>query len=212
MNFSLFFFLFSGFFSPQQDNIDRSSNHRQTDLIGPAFQPSANQSSPNHQGWSWATNICVWVCVCASVSMYSAVSSLPLIILCWSWGGGGVGGNNVLSLGLFRCKHFDSSKGDQHRHRVPLFSRRPSNCAIQDSCMTIGAWDLSTILAQHGRWEWGVCEDSMSELDRLAPAWEINGAEIILSSFGIGPMSEGVEKADQLVSLNGLDRQCVHNA
>ncbi|XP_075868593.1 growth factor receptor-bound protein 10-like isoform X4 [Nelusetta ayraudi] len=33
----------------QQDNIDRSTNHRQADLIGPAFQPSANQSSPNHQ-------------------------------------------------------------------------------------------------------------------------------------------------------------------
>ncbi|KAK1895744.1 Growth factor receptor-bound protein 10 [Dissostichus eleginoides] len=33
----------------QQDNIDRSSNHRQADLIGPSFQQSANRSSPNHQ-------------------------------------------------------------------------------------------------------------------------------------------------------------------
>ncbi|GLD56552.1 growth factor receptor-bound protein 10 isoform X1 [Lates japonicus] len=33
----------------QQDNIDRSSNHRQADLIGPGFQQSANRSSPNHQ-------------------------------------------------------------------------------------------------------------------------------------------------------------------
>ncbi|XP_026041728.1 growth factor receptor-bound protein 10 isoform X1 [Astatotilapia calliptera] len=33
----------------QQENIDRSSNHRQTDLIGPRFQQPANQSSPNHQ-------------------------------------------------------------------------------------------------------------------------------------------------------------------
>ncbi|XP_014856516.1 PREDICTED: growth factor receptor-bound protein 10-like [Poecilia mexicana] len=33
----------------QQDNIDRSSNHRQADLIRPSFQPSTNQSSPNHQ-------------------------------------------------------------------------------------------------------------------------------------------------------------------
>uniref|UniRef100_A0A3B5MQC4 Uncharacterized protein n=1 Tax=Xiphophorus couchianus TaxID=32473 RepID=A0A3B5MQC4_9TELE len=32
-----------------QDNIDRSSNHRQADLIRPSFQPSTNQSSPNHQ-------------------------------------------------------------------------------------------------------------------------------------------------------------------
>ncbi|KAF3840037.1 hypothetical protein F7725_018754 [Dissostichus mawsoni] len=34
-----------------QDNIDRSSNHRQADLIGPSFQQSANRSSPNHQGF-----------------------------------------------------------------------------------------------------------------------------------------------------------------
>uniref|UniRef100_A0A8C4HUG4 Growth factor receptor-bound protein 10 n=1 Tax=Dicentrarchus labrax TaxID=13489 RepID=A0A8C4HUG4_DICLA len=40
---------FSFFCLPQQDNIDRSSNHRQADLIGPAFQQSANRSSPNHQ-------------------------------------------------------------------------------------------------------------------------------------------------------------------
>uniref|UniRef100_A0A665UIK0 Growth factor receptor-bound protein 10-like n=1 Tax=Echeneis naucrates TaxID=173247 RepID=A0A665UIK0_ECHNA len=32
-----------------QDNIDRSSNHRQADLIGPSFQQPANRSSPNHQ-------------------------------------------------------------------------------------------------------------------------------------------------------------------
>uniref|UniRef100_A0A674NZP3 Growth factor receptor-bound protein 10b n=1 Tax=Takifugu rubripes TaxID=31033 RepID=A0A674NZP3_TAKRU len=32
-----------------QDNIDRSSNHRQADLIGPAFQQTAHRSSPNHQ-------------------------------------------------------------------------------------------------------------------------------------------------------------------
>uniref|UniRef100_A0A665UJ15 Growth factor receptor-bound protein 10-like n=1 Tax=Echeneis naucrates TaxID=173247 RepID=A0A665UJ15_ECHNA len=40
------FFFFS---LPQQDNIDRSSNHRQADLIGPSFQQPANRSSPNHQ-------------------------------------------------------------------------------------------------------------------------------------------------------------------
>ncbi|KAM4633835.1 growth factor receptor-bound protein 10-like [Polymixia lowei] len=34
----------------QQDNVDRSTSHRQTaDLIGPSFQQSANRSSPNHQ-------------------------------------------------------------------------------------------------------------------------------------------------------------------
>ncbi|XP_038131779.1 growth factor receptor-bound protein 10 isoform X2 [Cyprinodon tularosa] len=32
-----------------QDNIDRSSNHRQADLIRPSFQQSTNQSSPSHQ-------------------------------------------------------------------------------------------------------------------------------------------------------------------
>ncbi|XP_058503400.1 growth factor receptor-bound protein 10 isoform X2 [Solea solea] len=33
----------------QPDNIDRSSNHRQADLIGPTFHQSVNRSSPNHQ-------------------------------------------------------------------------------------------------------------------------------------------------------------------
>uniref|UniRef100_A0A3P9IY96 Growth factor receptor-bound protein 10b n=1 Tax=Oryzias latipes TaxID=8090 RepID=A0A3P9IY96_ORYLA len=33
----------------QQDNIDRSSSHRQADLIRPSFQQSADQSSPSHQ-------------------------------------------------------------------------------------------------------------------------------------------------------------------
>ncbi|CAJ1061757.1 growth factor receptor-bound protein 10 isoform X3 [Xyrichtys novacula] len=33
----------------QQDNIDRTSNHRQADLIGPSFQQPANRSSPSHQ-------------------------------------------------------------------------------------------------------------------------------------------------------------------
>ncbi|XP_077431519.1 growth factor receptor-bound protein 10-like isoform X4 [Vanacampus margaritifer] len=33
----------------QQDNIDRSANHRQANLIGPGFQQSANHNSPNHQ-------------------------------------------------------------------------------------------------------------------------------------------------------------------
>uniref|UniRef100_A0A1A8M8H2 Growth factor receptor-bound protein 10 n=1 Tax=Nothobranchius pienaari TaxID=704102 RepID=A0A1A8M8H2_9TELE len=33
----------------QQENMDRSSNHRQPDLIHPSFQQSTNQSSPNHQ-------------------------------------------------------------------------------------------------------------------------------------------------------------------
>ncbi|KAF7653329.1 hypothetical protein LDENG_00084750, partial [Lucifuga dentata] len=33
----------------QQDNVDRSSSHRQTDLIGPSFQQSTSRSSPNHQ-------------------------------------------------------------------------------------------------------------------------------------------------------------------
>ncbi|XP_076008703.1 growth factor receptor-bound protein 10-like [Genypterus blacodes] len=34
----------------QQDNVDRASNHRQTDIIGPAsFQQSTNRSSPSHQ-------------------------------------------------------------------------------------------------------------------------------------------------------------------
>uniref|UniRef100_A0A7N6B1E2 Growth factor receptor-bound protein 10b n=1 Tax=Anabas testudineus TaxID=64144 RepID=A0A7N6B1E2_ANATE len=32
-----------------QDNIDRSSSRRQSDLIGPSFQQSANRSSPSHQ-------------------------------------------------------------------------------------------------------------------------------------------------------------------
>ncbi|XP_077431516.1 growth factor receptor-bound protein 10-like isoform X2 [Vanacampus margaritifer] len=32
-----------------QDNIDRSANHRQANLIGPGFQQSANHNSPNHQ-------------------------------------------------------------------------------------------------------------------------------------------------------------------
>ncbi|XP_034031164.1 growth factor receptor-bound protein 10 isoform X3 [Thalassophryne amazonica] len=35
--------------SYQQDNIDRSSTHRQTEIISPSFQPSTNQSSMNHQ-------------------------------------------------------------------------------------------------------------------------------------------------------------------
>ncbi|XP_047454282.1 growth factor receptor-bound protein 10 isoform X2 [Mugil cephalus] len=38
-----------GRYRSEQDNIDRSSNHRQADLIGPSFQQSANQSSPNNQ-------------------------------------------------------------------------------------------------------------------------------------------------------------------
>ncbi|XP_054636759.1 growth factor receptor-bound protein 10 isoform X3 [Dunckerocampus dactyliophorus] len=33
----------------QQDNIDRSSNHRQANIIGPGFQQSTNRNSPNHQ-------------------------------------------------------------------------------------------------------------------------------------------------------------------
>ncbi|XP_077454933.1 growth factor receptor-bound protein 10-like isoform X3 [Stigmatopora argus] len=33
----------------QQDKIDRSANHRQANLIGPGFQQSTNQNSPNHQ-------------------------------------------------------------------------------------------------------------------------------------------------------------------
>ena len=52
------FFLSSCSSLSQQDNIDRSSNHRQADLIGPAFQQSANRSSPNHQGWSLTTDRC----------------------------------------------------------------------------------------------------------------------------------------------------------
>ncbi|MEQ2209515.1 hypothetical protein XENOCAPTIV_000102 [Xenoophorus captivus] len=41
----------------QQDNIDRSSNHRQTDLIPAGFQQSTNQSSPNHQVCqTWVTS------------------------------------------------------------------------------------------------------------------------------------------------------------
>ncbi|XP_077454932.1 growth factor receptor-bound protein 10-like isoform X2 [Stigmatopora argus] len=32
-----------------QDKIDRSANHRQANLIGPGFQQSTNQNSPNHQ-------------------------------------------------------------------------------------------------------------------------------------------------------------------
>lgn len=55
----------------QQDNIDRSSNHRQADLIGPAFQQSANRSSPNHQGWSLTTDRSA--CACACVFSYPAV-------------------------------------------------------------------------------------------------------------------------------------------
>uniref|UniRef100_A0A4W5P025 Uncharacterized protein n=1 Tax=Hucho hucho TaxID=62062 RepID=A0A4W5P025_9TELE len=34
-----------------QDNVDRASNHRPADLIGPSFQKSTNRNSPNHQGW-----------------------------------------------------------------------------------------------------------------------------------------------------------------
>lgn len=53
----------------QQDNIDRSSNHIQADIIGPNFQQSANRSSPNHQGWCTPSNrnvlVCTCVCVCA---------------------------------------------------------------------------------------------------------------------------------------------------
>ncbi|KAI1885672.1 hypothetical protein AGOR_G00206230 [Albula goreensis] len=33
----------------QQDNVDRASNHRPADLIGPSFQQSSNRNSPNHQ-------------------------------------------------------------------------------------------------------------------------------------------------------------------
>ncbi|XP_061807033.1 growth factor receptor-bound protein 10 isoform X5 [Nerophis lumbriciformis] len=33
----------------QQDNIDRSTNHRQANIIGPAFEQSTNRNSPNHQ-------------------------------------------------------------------------------------------------------------------------------------------------------------------
>ncbi|XP_061675344.1 growth factor receptor-bound protein 10-like isoform X3 [Syngnathoides biaculeatus] len=33
----------------QQENRDRSTNHRQANLIGPAFQPSTNHNSPSHQ-------------------------------------------------------------------------------------------------------------------------------------------------------------------
>lgn len=112
-------FFVSCFSPPQQDNIDRSSNHRQADLIGPAFQPSANQSSPNHQGWSWFHEwVCVCICVCVPVpvqcgeQLASHYSSLVP--------GGWLGGNGLLYLGLFRCKHLDSSKGDRGGHRVPL--------------------------------------------------------------------------------------------
>lgn len=33
----------------QQDNVDRSADHRRADLIGPGFQQSTNRNSPNHQ-------------------------------------------------------------------------------------------------------------------------------------------------------------------
>ncbi|KAJ8415693.1 hypothetical protein AAFF_G00402500 [Aldrovandia affinis] len=32
-----------------QDNVDRASNHRPADLIGPSFQQSSNRNSPSHQ-------------------------------------------------------------------------------------------------------------------------------------------------------------------
>lgn len=89
----------------QQDNIDRSSNHRQADLIGPAFQQTAHRSSPNHQGWysnasacgcdvdgvylfcSWCSSLAVQfpdvliqLTFVYLLSQYSVVSSLLLII------------------------------------------------------------------------------------------------------------------------------------
>ncbi|XP_056618026.1 growth factor receptor-bound protein 10 isoform X3 [Triplophysa dalaica] len=33
----------------QQDNVDRTANHRQADLIGPSFQQYPNRNSPSHQ-------------------------------------------------------------------------------------------------------------------------------------------------------------------
>ncbi|KAA0702956.1 Growth factor receptor-bound protein 10 GRB10 adapter protein [Triplophysa tibetana] len=32
-----------------KDNVDRTANHRQADLIGPSFQQSTNRNSPSHQ-------------------------------------------------------------------------------------------------------------------------------------------------------------------
>lgn len=119
---SFFPYFFSCFSPPQQDNIDRSTNHRQADLIGPAFQPSANQSSPNHQGWCWATIRCVCVRVCDVCACVCTVQrpACGSFIAGRSGAGGWVSGNSLLYLGLFRYKHFDSSKGDHRRHRVPL--------------------------------------------------------------------------------------------
>ncbi|MGH0162823.1 UNVERIFIED_CONTAM: hypothetical protein FKN15_053012 [Acipenser sinensis] len=35
--------------TPAQDNVDRASDHRPTDMIGQGFQQSSNQNSQNHQ-------------------------------------------------------------------------------------------------------------------------------------------------------------------
>lgn len=76
--FLSFIYLFCVSFS-QQDNIDRSSNHRQADLIGPSFQQSASRSSPSHQGW-FQEILCVGVCLLMLVQLTRYC--LPGRVLC----------------------------------------------------------------------------------------------------------------------------------
>lgn len=59
------------------------------------------------------------VCVCVCVPLVSVQCGEQLAPHYSSLGLGLVKGDNIY-LGLFRCKHFSSSKGDLHGHRVPL--------------------------------------------------------------------------------------------
>lgn len=77
-------FFFSCFRLPQQDNIDRSSSHRQADLIGPAFQQSAHRSSPNHQGWFSTTNG-IYACWCCTLDQNVIFLKLLAILVLTVW-------------------------------------------------------------------------------------------------------------------------------
>lgn len=69
---------------PQQDNIDRSSSHRQADLIGPAFQQSAHRSSPNHQGWFSTTNG-IYACWCCTLDQNVIFLKLLAVLVLTVW-------------------------------------------------------------------------------------------------------------------------------
>ncbi|XP_028326066.1 growth factor receptor-bound protein 10 isoform X2 [Gouania willdenowi] len=62
----------------QPDNIDRSSSHRQTDLIGQNFEPSVNQSSPNHQEDDVDLEALVNDMNSSLESLYSSCSGQPI--------------------------------------------------------------------------------------------------------------------------------------